>query len=693
MIFIPIRIRLFLPVALIITVAVVIISLFFVNKSINLFYEQMENSLMLEVQTIDKMFDREASLKQENVTNNLNVTVAVFNSFKFEKGKDFILKEITNQNTGISHEINLENWSLNNIELYDNHFFVDSLQNLFGGTVTIFQRTDSGFVRISTNVRNSAGHRATGTFIPWDSPVSSTLILGENYYGRAMVVDDWYVTAYTPLLFNDSVIGALYVGDSEKDLDKIKDILLNLKIGNSGYPFVFDRNGVLIIHPEREGENWADSTLFKQIKQVKTGVISYIIDDEKKTVAFTYFEKFELYIAAAVFRNIETAEFKKDTIIGSFVIGVLSLLLLLALIYYFTSDKMYRIFTDLQKSRKQLGDVSRELANTEERFRKLFHSTGDDIFVTDKNENIVEVNQAACETLGYERHELLSMKITDIKSEKYAPYVGDNRKIIYDTGSYSFESEHVTKDGEIIQVEFTSRLVSYGKEKFILSVVRNMSERNESERQILSAVIRGEERERQRFAKEMHDGLGPLLSTIKLYVNELDSVSLSEEERMMLINHSNELIDEAVHATRTISNNLMPTTIHSYGLVKALQAFCDKINKTNKLRIKFETQNFEEKLDDNLKLILFRVISELINNTIKHANASEIFILLIRNNNEISLFYRDNGVGFVINEVISAEDKGMGLKNIISRIKSINGAYTFSSAPGMGFTIKIEINI
>jgi PAS domain S-box-containing protein len=689
----PIRLRLFLPVSLIITIAVIIITLFFVNKSINLFYKQMENSLMLEVQTIHKMFDREASLKQENVITNLNVAIAVFESFDFNQGDAEIVTKIKNQQTGNTYQTQLKNWRLNNIDLYDNSVFVDSLQSLFGGTVTVFQKADSGFVRISTNVLDVEGKPAVGTYIPMNSPVSQALKTGEDFYGRAMVVDEWNITAYTPIFYNDSVIGALYVGNSEKDLNELKRVLYDLKIGKTGYPFVFDKHGVLIIHPEREGENWADSTLFRQIQQNQTGFIDYLVDGKQKIMAFDYFEKFELYIAAALFREVETAELKRDTVIGAVVVGVVSILLLLILLYYFTSEKMYRIFTELQRSRKRLGDVSRELANTEERFRKLFDSTGDDIFVTDVNENIVEVNQSACYTLGYSREELISMKITEIKSEKYAPYVDENRKVIYELGAHTFESEHIDRNGQIIQVEFTSRLVNYGQEKYILSVVRNISKRNEAERQILSAVIRGEEKERERFAKEMHDGLGPLLSTIKLYVNELDSVALSEEERKMLINQSNELIDEAVNATRTISNNLMPTIIHSYGLVKAIRTFCDKVNKTNKLSIKFETHDLDQNMDNNLQLILFRVISELINNTIKHAQATEVNILLSKSDGIISLFYKDNGVGFVVNEVIEAENKGMGLKNIISRIKSINGLYTFSSAPGLGFTIKIEINL
>lgn len=691
----PLKLRLFLPVSLFITTIVIIITIYFVNKSINIFNEQIESNLEQGVQSISKMFDREASLKLDIVKSNLEVTTAAFQASDFEILSNTFDTKIENQNTGNIHLSKLKEWSLNGERVYEDEQFVDSLQNMLGGTVTIFQKVDSGFVRISTNVLRDDGQRAVDTYIPLESPVSQHALNGETFYGRAVVVDDWYVTAYKPIFHDNEVVGMIYVGDKEKDLDELKTILYELEIGKSGYPFVFDKEGNLLIHPDpdREGEFWGDSTLFNRVRDKQKGVIQYMYQGEEKTMAFDYFDQFEFYVAASIYNDIETRELRRDTILGAAITGGVSILLLLGFIYYFTTDRIYKFFTELQKSREKLDTVSRALEESEERYRKLFDSTGDDIFVTDINENIVEVNNAACETLGYTKSELVNMKISDIKTEKYKYNVGENREIIFEKGSHLFESEHITKLGKVIKVEFTSRLVSYEKEKLILSVVRNISSRVESERQILSAIIKGEERERRRFAREMHDGLGPLLSAIKLYVNELNSVSLEEDERQELTKHSNELLDEAVSATRTISNNLMPTVIESYGLVKAIQAFCDKVNKTNQVNITFETEHIEERLDSNLELIFFRVISELINNTIKHAQAENIYILLVKHEDRLSLYFKDDGVGFDVDEIIHSENKGMGLKNIISRIRSINGKYSFNSAPGEGFTIKIEVTL
>jgi len=357
------------------------------------------------------------------------------------------------------------------------------------------------------------------------------------------------------------------------------------------------------------------------------------------------------------------------------------------------ADRIYKFFTELTVSKKKLQTTNEALKQSEDRFQKLFYSTGDDIFVTSDDEKIIEVNQAATKNLGYSKEEFLKMTMSDIKTKKFAEMVIAHRKKIYELETFTFESEHISKDGKIIPVEITSRLVDYNNEKLILSVSRNIAVRKETERKILSTVIRTEERERERFAKDMHDGLGPLLSTIKLYVNELGSPILEQEERSEFVDQTNEIIDEAIVSTRTISNNLMPRVIHKYGFVKAICSFCDKVNKANRLILNVDKENMDERLNQDLELILFRVITELINNTIKHAQAKNISIKLKRTEKKLSVKFADDGIGFNIEEIMESDHKGMGMKNIISRIKSIKGIYRFEGAKNKGFKIFIDIDL
>jgi len=146
-----------------------------------------------------------------------------------------------------------------------------------------------------------------------------------------------------------------------------------------------------------------------------------------------------------------------------------------------------------------------------------------------------------------------------------------------------------------------------------------------------------------------------------------------------------------VASIREISNNLMPRVIHEYGLVKALEAFCQKVNQTGKIHVDFNANGIESSLDKNVQLILFRVISELLTNTIKHAKAQNANIQLQKSYDNISLVFTDDGIGFDSKKVMGDKNTGIGLKSIVSRIKSINGSCEIFSSEGEGFKIVIEI--
>ena len=690
---IPLKLRLFLPIAFIIIVIITIASFLIIRNSLEVFDLQAEKNLELEVKTIDKMFERERQLKMEKVEVNLRVTHNLFYGQAFNISNQKRTVKAINQLTNEIHEVAINEWLLNGRYINDDFSFVDSVRHLLGCTATIFQKIDEGYIRMSTNVENKDGSRALNTFIPNSSPVIQAIEQKQIYYGRAYVVNDWYITAYEPIIKNDEVLGMLYVGEKEKDLPKLREILYGLKIGKTGYPFVFDKNGIIVIHPSIEGQNWKDSTLFKNVERKNGGIIKYNYLGNEKLAAFTFNKDFEFYIFSSIETKAENRQFIRNTILTSVLIAIISVVLLLVVLYFLTAERIYHYLKQLNISKEKLNSATEALKQSELNFQTLFNSTGDDIYVTDDNGKIIEVNQSSCNSLGYTREEFLQMKMIDLKTSRYSQHLSENREKIYTYGQYTFESEHVTKDGRVIQVEITSRIVDFDTNKYILSVARNIGLRKETEREVLSAVIRTEERERERFAKDMHDSIGPLMSTVKLYVNELKSPNLELEERTDFVNQTNNIIDEAVNSIRTISNNLMPRVIHNYGLVTAIESFCEKVNKTNTININFVKKNIKERFDQNLELILFRVTTELINNTIKHAKAKHILIELKKSTNQMKLYFVDDGIGFNKDEIMTSEQKGMGLKNIISRIKSINGAYKIESSPNRGFKIKVNIDL
>lgn len=205
--------------------------------------------------------------------------------------------------------------------------------------------------------------------------------------------------------------------------------------------------------------------------------------------------------------------------------------------------------------------------------------------------------------------------------------------------------------------------------------------RSETEKRVLAAVIRTEEQERQRFAKELHDGLGPLLSVIKMLVSGLDGNNQAELN-VRIKQNLRQAVDEAVDGVREISANISPHILNNFGLKDAVEAFIKRMRHGDDFRICFTTNLHEERFSYNVEVILYRVICELINNTLKHAKATGITIDLQSEDGMLYLEYSDNGIGFDVNGV--SKYGGMGLDNMRYRLQSCNGDIEIVSERGKG---------
>lgn len=225
----------------------------------------------------------------------------------------------------------------------------------------------------------------------------------------------------------------------------------------------------------------------------------------------------------------------------------------------------------------------------------------------------------------------------------------------------------------------------------ITALLVNAYKKKQSKKALFLRTIDTEEKERKRYSQDLHDGLGPLLSSVNLYIlNIMNTVNKDDENLNKLLARANELMETAIDDTKAIANNLTPRIINECGLVKALQLFISKMNSSGATKINFLFNNFEKKLDETLEILLYRTILELVNNTVKHSGASVINIELILNEKNVMLNYDDNGSGFDFNKVISSPSRGLGLTNIINRAKSMNGNCEFDTCPGKGMRVKIN---
>ncbi|WP_298316802.1 sensor histidine kinase [uncultured Aquimarina sp.] len=205
----------------------------------------------------------------------------------------------------------------------------------------------------------------------------------------------------------------------------------------------------------------------------------------------------------------------------------------------------------------------------------------------------------------------------------------------------------------------------------------------------IQAMIRGQEEERRRIANDLHDRLGSILSMAKLHYQSseehLKNLNTFEQKRYSM---ASALLDEACAEVRNISHNMISGILTKFGLIAALEDLTNTINGSNIINIDLIVHGFENRLESEIEINIYRIIQELINNVIKHANANEITIQLIFNNNGLNLMVEDDGNGFDVN---NKSIYGMGLKNVLSRVDQINGELNMDSLLGKGTTITMDI--
>lgn len=213
-------------------------------------------------------------------------------------------------------------------------------------------------------------------------------------------------------------------------------------------------------------------------------------------------------------------------------------------------------------------------------------------------------------------------------------------------------------------------------------------QRKLTNKRIPTAVLRTEEKFRSRYSRELHDGMGPLLSSAKMSMSVLAKRAEDEENRELIASTS-AVIDEAIRSLREISNNLSPQVLNDFGLVRGITNFINKNPQLRTIEMRFDTNLRKERFDHDIEVILYRVICELINNSLKHSACTKIELDLQLVYDRIYLTYSDNGRGF---DTQAVADYGMGMSNLTSRIHSLGGTIEITSQPNKGMAASIVVS-
>jgi PAS domain S-box-containing protein len=356
----------------------------------------------------------------------------------------------------------------------------------------------------------------------------------------------------------------------------------------------------------------------------------------------------------------------------------------------YQSRKLASSRTRLEKEILERKLTENQLKHSEHKFKKVFNSIGDGILLLRPDNTVLTVNDSFLELTGSTLGSVLDKPLESFFNDPYRIKLMMNPGTVV-TSLFNL-NEHWLKKGAdhgILPVEV--RIVPIKQEKEIGSiiVIKDITRIKETEIKIMHAVINSEEEERKRIAEDLHDSIGPYLSAAKLYVNS-DTLSENKPGGTEIRKELSDLLNLAISTIREISSNLGSHVLRTAGFHAALQNFIEKIKVSSNIKFDLQipvTSPFIEKVE----ISLFRILVELINNSVKYSSATEIIIKQSEIDPAVIIEYLENGVGFRVTEVLD-QHKGMGLYNILSRVNSLGGLVEYNSSPGNGVQVRITFN-
>ncbi|MBW1297185.1 sensor histidine kinase [Aquimarina litoralis] len=209
------------------------------------------------------------------------------------------------------------------------------------------------------------------------------------------------------------------------------------------------------------------------------------------------------------------------------------------------------------------------------------------------------------------------------------------------------------------------------------------------QKDLLHSTIEVQEEERKRIAQDLHDAISSKLNVVSLSTNFLIDGNLEEDEKERTLQHILSVTTKTLESSRRLAHNLLPPILENFGLQAAIEELCDEFVCSQKIKINHQIV-YTNLLSKNNELHIFRIIQELLNNSVRHGKATNVTLDINEENEQLFINYSDNGTGFDMNTV--SKNKGIGLKNIESRVEILEGELSYHSEVGNGVTFNISTN-
>ncbi len=354
-------------------------------------------------------------------------------------------------------------------------------------------------------------------------------------------------------------------------------------------------------------------------------------------------------------------------------------------------------FSLLADSFNDMLDTLNKTTYSELYLKNIINNLFGALLVTDRKGKIITINSTTTQLLGYDESELLGEPLTILFDHNFQDQANENDLEKY-AQSFAQQSQILTKTGKKLPVYVTCTVLKNTPDTNdgLILVGHDQSEVKEYEEKIeqlrkdrLNAINEAQEEERIRIAKDIHDGLGQMLTAISYSVQNLDS---DKENQVHSIKKIQKQIDATILEAKNIAHDITPMVLNDYGLIAALKGLIEKMNQITETKFRFNYYDFEERLAPALEKAIYRICQESMNNIIKHAAAKMVTIELFATNEQIVMVIEDDGIGF---DLKAYEDKtgrkGIGLISIRERVEAFDGIFTINSELKRGTEIIIEI--
>ena len=339
-----------------------------------------------------------------------------------------------------------------------------------------------------------------------------------------------------------------------------------------------------------------------------------------------------------------------------------------------------------------LGEELKAKTISKNYFINVFDSISEMVFILNKNGQIIEINKAVKKYFDFATNDFENCHIDNLfPTRNESLFTGLLEQLQKNKEYGNVEIDFTSKINNIDSLLFiitSLRGKSINKSKYIITV-KNISAQKERKNIIVRTIVETQENERVRLSQDIHDSLGQQLSALKFYLGSCKDLAVEKKIRDILIK-ANDAVIGIQSEMRNVCFNLMPKTLETIGLIPTLKELCAQIKIETQMQFVINVANGFPKISKAIEVAIFRITQEFINNTLKYAKASKVFISIKHSANKVNVILRDNGVGFDLSKI---SKKGRGLRNMQSRAEAYKGKIIFNSIFGEGtiFTISIPI--